>query len=81
VIDNDTLKLEFFRSSNALDCTQDRWSTEIALYESKTKSDHEWRETTLVPGVTMFECDFHDGNAWRPSTIFSIKNVKYNEYR
>jgi hypothetical protein len=46
------------------------------MFESKSKADHDWRAQYLIPGVTMFECDFHDGNAWRPSTIFQIRNVK-----
>jgi hypothetical protein len=51
----------------------DRWSTEIAPFESKTKEDYEWRANTLVPGSTMIEVDIRDKGVNRAGTILEFK--------
>jgi hypothetical protein len=47
-VDGEKLYLEFEKSSNMYDASFDRWSTEIAPFESKTKEDYEWRASTFV---------------------------------
>jgi hypothetical protein len=47
----------------------DRWSVEIAPFESKTKDNWEWRKTITVNQVV----DSHDKSVWNKSTILDIK--------
>lgn len=47
----------------------DRWSVEIAPFESKTKENWEWKESLKI-GSTV---DSHDKSVWNKSTILDIK--------
>jgi len=42
-ISGDTIHVEFPLSKSDLDGHIDRWSSEVQPFESKTKSDYEWR--------------------------------------
>jgi hypothetical protein len=41
----DTLHLEFIYDTKNTDKYLDRWSVDIALFESKTKEIFEWKQT------------------------------------
>ena len=71
--DGDFLSLEFTLTSNVYDRLMDRWSTEVAPFESKTKEDYAWRTQMLTEDATMVEVDVHDNNMFRSGTVFSIK--------
>jgi hypothetical protein len=48
----------------------DRWSIEIALFESKTKELWEWKQTVAINMMV----DANDKSVWNKSTILDIKN-------
>lgn len=51
----------------------DRWSTDLAQFESKTKKDYEWRKANLANlDVTDFVVDMHDDLKWEEGTIFDV---------
>ena len=50
----------------------DRWSVEIAPYESKTKSLFEYK-AQLITGMTV---DAHDKTVWNKSTILDTKDLE-----
>jgi hypothetical protein len=47
----------------------DRWSVEIAPFETKTKDIWEWKNTV----VTNMMVDANDNSVWNKSTILDIK--------
>jgi len=55
----------------------DRWSLEIAQFESKTKETFEWRKTLEVNSLV----DAHDKSVWNKSTILEIKEQQISETR
>jgi hypothetical protein len=63
------LQLEYIFDVKSVDRYLDRWSVEIAPYESKTKESWEWR-STLITGQVV---DSHDKSVWNKSTILDIK--------
>lgn len=48
----------------------DRWSIEIALFESKTKELWEWKQTVAINMMV----DANDKSVWNKSTILDIKD-------
>lgn len=48
----------------------DRWSVEIAPFESKTKELWEWKKTV----VSNMMVDANDKSVWNKSTILDIKD-------
>lgn len=48
----------------------DRWSIEIAVFESKTKELWEWKDTVKV-GMLV---DANDKSVWNKSTILDMKD-------
>ena len=48
----------------------DRWSIEIAIFESKTKELWEWKDTVKV-GMLV---DANDKSVWNKSTILEMKD-------
>ena len=51
----------------------ERWSTEIAQFETHTKDDYAWRRENLVaPNLVDVLVDCHDGFRWEESTIFNV---------
>lgn len=74
-VNADTLFIEFPLSPIFYDGRINRWSTELAQFESKTKQDYEWRRDKLAMGAKDFECEVHDKSTWNKSTILEIKSV------
>ena len=54
------------------DTDVDRWSLEIAQFESQTKEDYEWRRTWASTATREFIVDGLDKLNWEESTIFTI---------
>lgn len=75
--DGDILKLEFIYDTKSVDKNYDRWSVEIAEFETKTKELWEWKKT-LVNGSTV---DAHDKTVWNKATIFEIKEQTFGPER
>ena len=65
----DMLRLEFIYDTKTTDKYSDRWSVEIAQFESKTKELWEWKQT-LQAGMMV---DANDKTVWNKSTILEIK--------
>lgn len=61
--------MEFLYDTKNADRYIDRWSVEIAPYESKTKELFEWKNTLAANTVV----DAHDKTVWNKSTILEIK--------
>ena len=68
-VNGDMLQLEYIFDVKSVDRYMDRWSVEIALFESKTKETWEWK-SKLQPGQVV---DAHDKSVWNKSTILDIK--------
>lgn len=64
------LRLEFIYDSLTVDKHMDRWSIEIAPFETKTKALFEWKSSLTVNSVI----DAHDKQSWNKSTILEIKD-------
>lgn len=69
-VNGDMLQLEFIYDIKSVDKYMDRWSVEIAPFESKTKELWEWKETVKV-GMLV---DANDKSVWNKSTILDIKD-------
>ena len=69
-VNGDVLQLEYIFDVKAVDRLMDRWSVEIAPFESKTKENWEWRQTLSINTVV----DSHDKSVWNKSTILDIKD-------
>lgn len=76
-VNGDTLHLEFLYDVKTADRYIDRWSLEIAQFESKTKETFEWRKTLEVNSLV----DAHDKSVWNKSTILEIKEQQISETR
>mmetsp|Transcript_399 Transcript_399/g.581 ORF Transcript_399/g.581 Transcript_399/m.581 type:complete len:113 (+) Transcript_399:394-732(+) len=50
----------------------DRWSLDVAQFESHTKEDYEWRRTWANVEDKNFLVDCHDKFKWEEATIFDI---------
>ena len=59
-INGDILQLEYIFDSKNLDKFTDRWSVEIAPFESKTKDLWEWKSTLKVGDLI----DANDKSVW-----------------
>jgi hypothetical protein len=68
-INGDAMHLNFTHDTKNSDRYLDRWSVEIALFETKTKENFEWRSSLKVGSVV----DSHDKTVWNKSTILQIK--------
>jgi hypothetical protein len=68
-VNGDNLHLEFIYDTRTVDKYADRWSVEIAQFETKTKEIWEWKATLAVNQVI----DAHDKTVWNKSTILDIK--------
>lgn len=68
-VNGDLLQLEFIYDMKSVDKFVDRYSIEIAQFESKTKEDWEWK-ATLQKGSLV---DANDKAVWNKSTILDIK--------
>ena len=66
---DDTLHLEFFLDTKSADRYLDRWSVEIAQFETKTKELFEFK-AGLEKGSIV---DVHDKTIWNKSTILDVK--------
>lgn len=69
-VNGDLLFLEFIYDTKNADRYIDRWSVEIAQYETKTKELFEWKNTLTSNTVV----DAHDKTVWNKSTILDIKD-------
>ena len=65
----DTIQLEFIYDTKNTDKYVDKWSVDIAPFESKTKELFEWKKTVQVKSVI----DGHDKSSWVKSTVLDIK--------
>ena len=73
----DLLHLEFVLDTKSTDRFIDRWSVEIAPYESKTKDLFDWKKTLKVNDVV----DAHDKSSWNKSTILDMKEQQISPDR
>jgi len=69
-VNGDVLHLEFIYDNKTADRYLDRWSVEIAQFESKTKESYEWKKTVEVG--TLIDC--HDKTSWNNAHIMEIKD-------
>lgn len=69
-VNGDILQLEFIYDIKSVDRFIDRWSIEIAPFESKTKEVWEWKHTVKV-GMLV---DASDKSLWNKSTILDMKD-------
>lgn len=69
-VNGDVLHLEFIYDVKSVDKFTDRWSVEIAQFESKTKESWEWKKTIQVNQIV----DAHDKTVWNKSTVLDIKD-------
>lgn len=76
-VNGDLLYLEFIYDTKNADRYLDRWSVEIAQFESKTKELWEWR-ATLAPNSVI---DAHDKTVWTKSTILEVKEQQVTPER
>ena len=57
----------------------ERWSTDLAQFETHTKEDYAWRRANLTDrDMRDFVCDCHDGFKWEEATAFNILNDTMN---
>ena len=70
-INGDTLHLEFIHDVKTADRYLDRWSVEIAQFETKTKESFEWKATLKAND----QVDAKDNTVWNKSTILEINDV------
>jgi hypothetical protein len=68
-------------SVNAYDCSVDRWSTNVATFETKTKGDYKWRAEILDGSQKNQEVDVNDKGIWRAATILEYKKQKFLDGR
>lgn len=71
------MRLEFIYDTKAADKTYDRWSVEIAEFETKTKEIWEWKSTLAANA----QVDAHDKSVWNKATIFEIKEQAFGPDR
>lgn len=76
-----TLNIVIDNSINAYDCSVDRWSTNVATFEAKTKDDYAWRAEFLNGSQNMLEVDINDKGVWRSGTILEYKKQKFMDGR
>lgn len=76
-----TLNVVIDNSSNAYDCNVDRWSTNVAPFETKTKEDYIWRAENLQGEKAMLEVDVNDKGVWRSGTILGYQKRKFMDGR
>jgi hypothetical protein len=69
-INGDTMHLEFIYDSKTADRYLDRWSVEIAQFESKTKEMFEWKNTVAVGTLV----DANDKTTWNKSTVLDVRD-------
>jgi hypothetical protein len=65
----DTVHLEFIHDIKNVDRFIDKYSIEIAEFETKTKDSFAWRATLKVGD----QIDSHDKTVWNRSTILDMK--------
>lgn len=68
-VNADSLHLEFIFDTKTADRYLDRWSVEIAQFETKTKELFEWKKTVQVGSLL----DANDKTTWNKSTVLDIK--------
>lgn len=72
-VEGDILSLVFPDLPTDWDADYDRWSTDLAEFETKTKEDYAWRNENLAnPDLKDFILDMHDKFKWEEGTIFDI---------
>lgn len=68
-INGDTMQLEFIYDNKTADRYLDRWSVEIAQFETKTKELFEWKKT-VAAGTLV---DANDKTTWCKSTVLEVR--------
>ena len=68
-INGDSLHLEFIYDTKTADRYLDRWSVELAQFETKTKDLYAWKQTIEVGTLV----DANDKTTWNKSTVLDIK--------
>jgi hypothetical protein len=69
-VNSDVLHLEFIYDNKSADRYLDRWSVEIAQFETKTKEVFEWKKTVEVG--TYIDCN--DKTSWNKAHIMELKD-------
>lgn len=65
-------------STSNYNCSVERWSTNVAPFETKTKDDYAWRNEYLNNNHKMIEVDINDKGVWRQGTILSFFEEEKN---
>ena len=76
-VNGDTLHLEFINDVKTTDRYLDRWSVEMAQFETKTKDLFEWKKNLKVGDLV----DANDKATWNKSTILELKTEKISDTR
>ena len=69
-VDEDALHLEYLTEPKEADRSLDRWSVEIAPFESKTKEIYEWKKTLKVDDQVDVQDDTFK---WLKATIIKLE--------
>lgn len=64
------LHLEFIYDNKSADRYLDRWSVEIAQFETKTKETFDWKKTLEVGSLI----DCNDKTSWNKAHIMELKD-------
>ena len=72
----DSLIVQADQAKACYDLYINRFATELAKHESRTKEDYEWRKNTLKQWA---EIDSHDKLRWHKATIVEIREVEENQ--
>lgn len=73
-VEEDDFSVEFPLSPISYDRKVNRWSTDLAPFESKTKDDYEWR-TNVLAKTEQLECEIHDKSTWNKGHILGFNFV------
>ena len=71
-VEEDNLNVIFPKASSIFDRTINRWSYDLAPFESMTKEDYEWK-ATLETSTEEVVVDCHDKLKWEEATLVGKK--------
>jgi len=71
-VEGDLLSIVFPHLPVEYDMDMERWSIDLAVFETHTKEDVAWRNTFASTATKDFICDMHDKFKWEEGTIFDV---------
>lgn len=72
-VEGDLLSVVFPELPVEFDRDIDRWSTDVAQFETRTKEDYEWRRSSMgAPSDAGYVADVHDLYKWEEATLFRV---------